>query len=617
MNEARLRKRAELRRRIAYHQGGSDGVEPNTYKDEKALEGKLRGEDRQMKQDKSMGGDSGMFPGDEQTKQKLSRAKYSGPALRTKFSTKTSAGKLDKRGSVFEVFSGKNRVITATAGEIFGSELSDNWNWLSSQEYGQEVCKQIRAHGLDYVSGLLKAAQPVPGGDMGAPPMDLPPLPGEDIAAAPAGDMAAPPPPVDDMGDMESGGGDADDLDGAGEDPKEAIENALVEMEERVDEVRDLVGQLGGGQDVDIDIAVSPEGADLEDADDGGGMPALASELVQNLKTAMAELNESADELALIAETFEGEKQLTAAQRSDLRKIAFDALDDSYDLNMETKALVRVTAGLVKNAQVNDASDGASVMYLEDESHMDHEHKNDMQMYADDQKEEDHMADGELGHEAGLSDQSLMAEAMNLRRERREAILKQAENSELKERKLKRESLLKESQQHQAAMAEVDGVANDLAEKAENDARSLDEHLDNSVKDPEEDDLEMPADDGPTVALAGSLKGKLQSALEDKRAEEDRESYKLQLRRAYDVAMDMQRKGLISQTKPALDKQVDEIMHFDSNAFEAFKRTIANTRPVSSVKTASDLGGVNIGVESSESSSSVRNTVDVLTSMWE
>ena len=34
MNESRLRKRAELRRRIAYMQGGAEGAEPNTYKSE-------------------------------------------------------------------------------------------------------------------------------------------------------------------------------------------------------------------------------------------------------------------------------------------------------------------------------------------------------------------------------------------------------------------------------------------------------------------------------------------------------------------------------------------------------------------------------------------------------
>ena len=55
MNESRLRKRAEHRRRIAYHQGGSEGVEPNTYKSED-YKGVRDNQDKQMLQDGHMGG---------------------------------------------------------------------------------------------------------------------------------------------------------------------------------------------------------------------------------------------------------------------------------------------------------------------------------------------------------------------------------------------------------------------------------------------------------------------------------------------------------------------------------------------------------------------------------
>ena len=83
---------------------------------------------------------------------------------------------------------------------------------------------------------------------------------------------------------------------------------------------------------------------------------------------------------------------------------------------------------------------------------------------------------------------------------------------------------------------------------------------------------------------------------------------------------EMQRKGLLAHSKTALDKQVDEIMTFDGNAFEAFKRSIGNARAVGSVKIASDLGGVNIGVESEQASAKSSGglmTADTLTSMWD
>jgi hypothetical protein len=83
----------------------------------------------------------------------------------------------------------------------------------------------------------------------------------------------------------------------------------------------------------------------------------------------------------------------------------------------------------------------------------------------------------------------------------------------------------------------------------------------------------------------------------------------------------MQRKGLLTTTKTALDQQVDEIMSFDNNAFEAFKRSIGNARSVRNIKIASDLGGVNIGVESDSGAQTSSNTTllsaDGLSSMWE
>lgn len=102
------------------------------------------------------------------------------------------------------------------------------------------------------------------------------------------------------------------------------------------------------------------------------------------------------------------------------------------------------------------------------------------------------------------------------------------------------------------------------------------------------------------MSKAASIKDMVSEAFNNKKAEEERDGYKIKLRRAYDVAIEMQKKGLIGLSKTALDKQVDDIMDFDDRAFEAFKRSIANAKPVQNVKVATDLGGVNVGIESSE-----------------
>jgi hypothetical protein len=122
-------------------------------------------------------------------------------------------------------------------------------------------------------------------------------------------------------------------------------------------------------------------------------------------------------------------------------------------------------------------------------------------------------------------------------------------------------------------------------------------------------------------SITATLKTALDSKRADKRADEERETYRVKLRRAYDVGMEMQNKGLLTTTKTALDKQVDEIMSFDDNAFEAFKRSIGNARPVANMKIASDLGGVNIGVESDSGHQTGSNSsllsAGALSSMWE
>ena len=109
----------------------------------------------------------------------------------------------------------------------------------------------------------------------------------------------------------------------------------------------------------------------------------------------------------------------------------------------------------------------------------------------------------------------------------------------------------------------------------------------------------------------------LNARMQEKKAEEERESYRIKLRRAYDVGMDMQRKGLLPHTKVALDKQVDDIMSFDDGAFESFKRSIANAKPVRNVKIASDLGGINVGVESESNTQTRAITADRLLSLWD
>ena len=78
------------------------------------------------------------------------------------------------------------------------------------------------------------------------------------------------------------------------------------------------------------------------------------------------------------------------------------------------------------------------------------------------------------------------------------------------------------------------------------------------------------------AAGAGSFGSDLSKEFSSKKKEASDTGYRVKLRRAYDVGLQAQEKGLIATTRDALDTYVDEIMHFDDAAFESNKRVIAN-----------------------------------------
>ena len=645
MNESRLRKRAELRRRIAYHQGGADGVEPSTYKSEtfdrnkdkqmqqtgntggdsgmwpgdKESKEKLsraeledrrlkreayhqggsdgvepstyksetfdRNKDKQMHQTGNMGGDKGLFPGDGEAKQKLSRAAYAGPALRTKFSQKRSLnGSLNKAASVFSVYAGDKLVLAATAGEIFGPELEENWGWVTSRDYGKEVVKQIRESGVKAVAGLLKEAQDI------APAMEEPAadLGGEEL------------PPLPELPQMEEGGLEEGGLEEGGleelpeDEPEETsaserAETALMGLEDGIAELREIINELSGeGGSNTIKIDINGEDAETEVEGEGAEQLSLASNILNQLKVSHAEMNSAADEIAMIVETYQGKGNLTRNQVKDLGKITNAAVRDANVLCGESSAVCKmaktISASMVKTSEYVEPAarnEGASAKVPA-------------------------AAIGMVSTDAPAdSSDELVTEAMELRKRRRESLVNSVEKRALNTRRQKRELLAKKA---------MENYYSEEDEAAEN-------HADDQDQPEGAEDAENEASDhgvGESAEIssnASSIKDMISETVIKKTEDEARDSYKLKLRRAYDLGMEMQRKGLVPRSKVALDKQVDDIMLFDDRAFEAFKRSIGNARPIQDIKIAADLGGVNIGVETPNVE--IKTNLEVLASMWE
>jgi len=643
MTETELKKRAELRRKLAYHQGGADGVEPTGYKSkpfshnedkhmkqtktmgskdgmfpgdeqkkeklsraeleerqmrrlayfqggsEKAVEPAgykskpySHNEDKHMKQTKTMGGKETLFPGDEKVKQTQKRAAYEGPSLSTKLSWPvTPSGQINKSAALFEVYAGDRKVIAATGHEIFGNEVSQNWDWLTSKEYGQEVCKQIRTSGLSHVAMLLKGAQAV---DPAVP------VPAGPEAAAPAGAEAPPPPPVPDMGAEPMGEEEEGD-----KSPKELVEEAIVLIEEKLDEVKNALKDLSGGEPVEVNVNVGDEGVEKDESP-----LKLSSSIASQLKKAYAEMNESADELAMIAETYEGAGRLSAENRRELDKIASESLREASALIGSSKTLTKM-AGLVsssltkvaKVAYAEDASMEYASMDMADEG-------SDEDLGDDYMNESDDSEDNADDSDAGVD--KLITAALDLRRARREQlVVEAAKKSKKMDEKMEKMRAAKKDEKKSDSKAAKKSKAEE-EEEEEDDVKSK-----KSTKK---------ASDSSSISKSAALRDMVNDAFQTKKADDERESYKIKLRRAYDVAIEMQKKGLLPISKTALDKQVDDIMDFDDRAFEAFKRSVAAARPVESVKVARDLGGINVGVESTSEQPQTKSTAELLSMLW-
>jgi hypothetical protein len=657
MNESKLKERAELRKKLAYHQGGSDKkVEPAGYKskpysfnedkhmkqtksmgskdgsfpgDEKVKQKLSRAEleerqmkrlayyqggsdkkvepagfkskpfsyneDKHMKQTKSMGSKDGRFPGDDKIKQEQKRASYEGPALSTKLSWPVNSnGSINKSAALFEVYAGQKKVIAATGHEIFGSEIGDNWDWFTSKSYGQQVCKEIRASGLPHVAALLKGAQAAAAPTLPAPPPP-PPGPGADMAPPPdAGMGGGGMPPMPDMGGSDEG--DKGD-ESAKESPKDVVEGALTEMESQIDKAKGALKELGDGGEVNINV--NSDGSEKEG-------PKLASSISTQLKTAIAEMNESADELAMIAETYAGAHRLSRDNKIELDKIANASLREASALIGQTKTLTKmassVAASLTKFAKVayaedesmdDDASDmeseeddASDMSSMDDDAH-------DMKSMDDDASD---MKSEEDDAEDGVNE--LISKAMDLRRMRREQLVVQAKKKDPKAEKEKAKKLAEKEKEKKMAEKEKAEAKAEKEKAAKKKAKASEESS--------------------PISKSAALRDMVNDAFQTKKAEDEKESYKVRLRRAYDVALEMQKKGLIALSKTALDRQVDDIMEFDDKAFESYKRSVANARPVETVKIAKDLGGLNVGVDSSsERTAAPKTTSEILRLMWE
>lgn len=651
----------------AYFQGGAaPAPEPATFKSEDYH--KYWDNDKQMHPNPTnMGGTDGMFPGDKEKKEHQKRAAYEGPRLSTKFKKRLNLdGSLNKAASCFEVYSGDKLVIAATAKDIMGPALEKEWDWMNSKDYAAAVVAAIREEGLEKVAKLLvtpKVAQQMP---------EMPEAPAPEAPEAPAApDMG---------GDMDLGGMD-EGADEGGEaiDPKSTVDQALLDMEERIDEIRSALDKLGGGEGTEINLTVEDGGDDAEAVK-------LSRQILRDLKFALAESSESADELAKISESFDKSAGLSKSLKSDLVKVSQAALMDSTELLGETSTLLRmantVADSLVKTssyteeetaakteapktAQAEDESELVALAVAkrrarreallkaameeeaadeaDDKKHVAEKYRDgELKADADDKKEDDvkDIASNASGgpsraedHESDAHDGIGMKENAPVAGVAKDT----AEDVARKQPAAHKEHGAYPSTGNQDAQQHSDYSGTPSREVAEKSVTSVPQHhaeddaLDKEEKKEvkelaekkvdsheEEHHAEDEAMDKEHSAL-DEVKAKMQTSLLEKRAEEERKAYRIKVRRAYDVAAEMQRKGMIAKSASALDEQVDLMLEFDDKAFESFKRSVAATQVPEVVKTAAmeGLGGLNVGLGEKEQASENLGFSDLVSRLWD
>lgn len=304
----------------AYWQGGGGVNEPQTYPVDPTNDQLKTKGDKQMEGQGMEPGSDGMHPGyqsygnEEALKKKLLRAQ-----LRAKFVVayqNEDKTVIDKPNSRWEIYAGPEKVLEATGAEIYEDELEANWEVLASKKWGREVLRAIREDGIDKVAYYLKgepltkeAQPPLPGAPPAGgaePPLPLPPAGGPEGAEEPA------------------------------EKEEDPVKAALSTASEHLEEVEKALGDMEKayeeasgekGEEADLDTS------GISEADDG-----------VDFKDLYAGLDESADELAMLAESLDG--RLKSGQGADdpitseLLRLTTEAVDSSKELCKQAALLV-------------------------------------------------------------------------------------------------------------------------------------------------------------------------------------------------------------------------------------------------------------------------------------
>lgn len=321
------RAKQALKDKTAYHLGGGGDNDPSVLPYPK--EDFDRDKDKQMvgaKPFPDVGPTDGLFPGDQEAKEKLCRAK-----LTAKFyKSANSDGTDNPSQDCWQVFANKRLILTATVDELTNGK-SDLWySNVANRDFGKKIINMIRAEGFEKVKGLLKGAQLTPELE----------------------------PEVESESALEGEPEEVADAGGSGDDPAEQLEKALTDAENAVADARRAADALkqAPGEELDKFEEIAgelPAAASLLSFQKKLGK-ALSIGFKENLK----KLSDRVEELRMSKHIYASKNKLSKERFAHVNKLTADACEETKQALVEhaklKEAFVKYANGtkeLMKRAQ--------------------------------------------------------------------------------------------------------------------------------------------------------------------------------------------------------------------------------------------------------------------------
>ena len=616
-----------LKSKEAYFQGGGGVNEPTPgkvkYPAEK-LNDQLRDhEDKHMVGQKpfpGVGSVDGLHPSpdsadvadEKKRKELLQRA-----SLRARFVKAANADGTQNIGnSAWEVFLGDKLLLTASVNDLSGQRAEMLYDSIATKEFGSKLIEKIKVQGADKVRSLVKSAQEMPA-----------PLPAAEPAAEPA------PAPEMGAGQAEDTGAEGDPKANV----TELSEKVRDLSSDLVEAVRALTGEQAEMGDMDGGMAAAASGSlntirkELNSALITG-MKEVIAELDQHQEE-LDLITGLYDKDAVSASNAD----LVAAVSDDVVKEAKVAVGEGFNLLSAFVKYARGTKAIVKRAEFEAELDALAEGDSMNDEHDSHSSDDLMSLIQDtnadldaakDMMDEDCDVDGALEDEAALDGLEGLADDNDL-----DAKPEELKNLEVKpgtevhvvasadfdskegravlRAKLAADTLKVSPLLHDAHpkggfttqldvkptgdlakvedLEEVHDAMMDLAQappKVRKEAEAIHKLVSEGKLDVTDLDalvaegLDKDAVsyykkfysqvDGGSEFASELVKEHTKAALE-----QELNTYKVKLGRAFGLAYDMVARGLCLEDRASVDAQVEEIMNFNDNSFDSLKRVVA------------------------------------------